>query len=92
MFLVGITAFCTYIKAIKYFQLNPHIAELASTMKLSGRGKYFNASENNENGNTYLITLKSRHSCQRGNLLLSGPGIYIIAKMSKLPSKLTENI
>ena len=43
-YLIGFTAFCTYIKAIKYLTLNPHVAELASTMKISGKGYYFNQS------------------------------------------------
>lgn len=37
--LIGLTAFCTYIKAIKYLQLNPHVAELAATLQISGKGE-----------------------------------------------------
>ena len=38
MFTVGLTAFCTYIKALRHLQLNPHIAELAATLRISGKG------------------------------------------------------
>ncbi len=38
MFCVGLTSFWTYIKALRHMQLNPHIAELSATLRISGKG------------------------------------------------------